>query len=247
MKKLDYFNFSNLRNNEHFEMVTSFDALIQKFTAEQLGIQDLYPVFKAYFQEEDSRIRIERGSAKSEEIRKKDKDRDQTWNSISKAVEAALICPIEAQVDSAIVLRRVIDLYGDKRKADYPAETASLSSLVTDLLSDTNVVHLNALHITEWVQALRDENNEFRDIFTNRNAELSNRLSGDVHIARDKVEPALEEITDRINASIVMNLAKAEVEGFVNEYNELVKYYKNILSVRDGRNNKDDTTDTQKK
>lgn len=214
---------------------------------ETLSIQDQYPVFKNALTAEDVAITKERGSSKSEEIAIMDRLRDQTWRAIITGVDAALICPIDIQVKAAGAIKRVLDLYGDKRKADYPAESAVISNLVTDLLSVTNINHLDTLHITDWVKALKDENDEFRELFGDRNTELSAREAGDVRSARFRVDPALEEIVEKINATIVLGLAKPEVANFANEYNQLLTYYKNLIAIREAHNSKDEDTDTQKK
>lgn len=235
MEKLEFLTIARLQNDEHYQYMTDFRDLVEKATAAELGITDLLPPFITAFSAEDATMKVELGSAKSPLIRKLDKTRGRTWNALKQRIEATVICPIEAEAIAAEALKRVIDLYGDKRSAPYNIESASLTNLVADLLSPKNKPYLETLSITSWVNALKTQNEEFQALFNERNEELAGRQSGNTEEFRVKVDEKYEEIIDHINATIVLKTAKPGVEKFVKELNEKIKYYKNVISIRKGR------------
>jgi hypothetical protein len=235
MNKIISFNAHSLRNSEHFQFMTDFDNLIAKHRFDAVLADSAYSEFKIQLKAEDVAIRIEQGSIRSKTIEQLDKSRDKTWNAISTVTDGFLDSPFDDEVKSAQVVRRVMDQYGDNRRKPYNEETASLSSLVTDFTAPANAPHVEKLHLTAWVSALKAINEEFQGTFNERNAEYSERESGDVRAVRSLVDHSYEEITMKINASIILNMAKPEVEGFVNELNEKIRYFKTTLASRAGR------------
>lgn len=240
MEKLEHAEINQYRNDEHFEFMHDFDSFIAKTKPEELGISDIYPAFKSAFEEEDKTMKIELGSSKSATLKKLDKLRDRTVNAVIRAVDATLLCPIEAEAETAGIIKRILNLYGDKRKASYNEETGWLANLTDDLLSSVNRPHLVTIHILSWVEALKVENDNFRVVLNERNLELAIRESGDVGLLRSTLDPLYEKIITRINATIELNLAKPAVESFVKEVNEKIRYYRNTLIIRHSRAEKEE-------
>jgi hypothetical protein len=235
MEKLEEIALSRFRNNEHFQFMTDVDELITTATPLELGIDGIYPPFKAALIAEDATMRTELGSIKSKAIEVLDTLRDKTWKAIFLRVESTLLSPFSPEVDSAHVIKRIIDLYGDLRSMSYNEESAAISNLVNDLILPANVVHTNLVGISMWVNELQMQNEQFKGIFNERNAEFAGRESGDVRAIRIQIDPLYEKLVERINATIVMEIAKPAAIKFVVQLNEKIKYYKTTLASRNGR------------
>lgn len=235
MEKIEFLNTARLRNDEHFQFITDIKGLIDKTTPEELGIVDINTSFNAAFNAEEKAMKVELGSSKSQIIKSLDDTRDKTYNALNLRIEATILSPIEAEVKAAEALKRVINIYGDKRKASYNEESAALTNLVADLLSAANRPHLETLSLTAWVNALKNQNEAFQEALNSRNEELAGRTSGNTWLFREDVDKFYHKIEDRINSTIELNLAKPGVEKFVKEVNQKIAYYKNVIAVRKGR------------
>jgi len=232
MQKIESIALTRLRNNEHFQFMTDADQLITTSQPAELGIENQYPAFKTAFTAEDVTMRAEFGSLKSKSIEELDNQRDQTWQAILLRTKAAQLSPFTIEVESAEVIMRIIDRYGDVRALSYNEESAGISNLVTDLLLPANAEHLNNVAIQNWVPILKGMNEEFQGVFNERNSELSDRTSGDVKAVRTQIDPIYEKLVERINASVVMEIASSATISFISQLNEKIKYYKITLAAR---------------
>ena len=235
MKKVEIFSFARLRNNDHYQFMTDVDKLIGKYNAASLGVENEYPGFKNALTAEDSVMRVELGSSKSSMIDALDTQRDVTWNAINGLVKAFLLSPKEAEAQSAAMLKRVIDLYGDPRSLSYNEESAAITNFVNDMLLPANATHIELLHLADWVAILKTQNDKFQEILNERNAEFANRGNGDARQARKQIDPLYTALVEKINALIVLGQSTEATSGFVTELNEKIKYYRTTLSTREGR------------
>jgi hypothetical protein len=232
MQKIESITLSRFRNNEHFQFMTDIDGLITTFQPTELGIDNTYPAFKAALQSEDVAMRAEAGSLKSKSIEEADNLRDKTWQAISLRVKAAKLSPFANEAESAEVIGRILDKYGDVRALSYNEETAALTNLITDLQAPANTDHLNRVAISRWVAELKTENEKFQTLFNERNTELSGRSSGDVKAVRVQIDPLYTNMIEKINASIVLEMAKPAALTFISQINEKIKYYKTTVAAR---------------
>jgi len=239
MQKIESIALTRLRNNEHFQFMTDVDHLITTSQPAELGIENQYPAFKTAFTAEDVTMRAEFGSLKSKSIEELDNLRDQTWQAILLRVKSAQLSPFANEVESGEVIMRIIDRYGDVRAISYNEETTGITNLVTDLLLPANAEHLNKVAIQRWVPELKSQNEQFQAVFNDRNTELSDRISGDVKAIRMQIDPIYEKLMERINATIVMEIAKPAAISFVSQLNEKIKYYKTTLAARSSRAKED--------
>ncbi|WP_299576057.1 DUF6261 family protein [uncultured Sunxiuqinia sp.] len=235
MTKIIPFTPHNLRNNEHFQFMTEVDQLVTVVPTELLPLNNVYPRFKEALTLEDEALRVEQGSLKTETLGESDVRRDQIWSALRGRVESTLLSPVAEESESAKVLMRVIDLYGNVRQMAYKEETSALTNLVSDLLLPVNEEHLNRLGIQAWVTALKNENDQFQAITQERVSELAGRKEGDVRGIRLTVDPIYQELVDTLNAAIILNVATPEAQNLVKELNVVIKAYKTLLATRSGR------------
>lgn len=235
MKKIETIGLFRLRNNDHFQFMTDADQLFGKYNPASMGISNEYAGFRNALTLEDEAMRVETGSSKSGMIEALDMQRDVTWNAIRNMIKAYNGSPKEAEVQSAAVLERIVNLYGDPRNLSYNEESAAISNFVTDMLLPANSAHIALLHLADWVNILKTQNDKFQQILNERNAEFANRGNGDVRSARRQIDPMYNAIIEKINATIVLGQSCEAMSGFVTELNEKIKYYKNTISMREGR------------
>ena len=244
MEKIQNFSLHNFHSNEHGQFMTDVDTFILKYTALELGIDALYPTFKRLLVDEEQAISSELGSNKTERIKYLDVLRDNTLNAIYGKVESTLKSPFTDEAESARVIQHIIDIDGDIRNWPYNEETNAIANLIRKLQQTANVAHTDRIGITAWITALKTQNDDFQVLNNDRNEEFAGRTNGNTKEARKAIDPVYNQIVERINASIVLEVAKPVVAHFVNELNQKITYYKTTIANRNGRNNKNNGSQT---
>jgi hypothetical protein len=235
MEKIESINLHVMRNNEHFQFMTDLNTLIADYKAGELNLGPLLASFKKCLEAEDVALRVEQGSQKSKTLEQLDEQRDKTWKAILTRVKSVLLSPIEAEIESAQLVKRNLDLYGEISTLPYNEASAALTNLVTDLQLPANEPILEKLGISSWVTELKNQNEKFKTMFNERNAEYAGRPSGDVRQYRRETDLVYNDIVEKINASVVLQVAKPGVSTFISELNEKIKYYKTAMAIRNSR------------
>ena len=244
MKKIEAMPLYGLHSNEHGQFMTDVNTLILKYTVVELGIETPYPTFKNLLIAEEQALRTELGSIKTDQMKSLDALRDNTLKAIYGKVDSTLKSPFTDEADSARIIQHIIDIEGDVRDWSYNEETNAIANLTHTLQEPANEVHTNKVGITAWVVALKTQNEDFEALNNDRNEEFAERPSGNSKEARKAIDPVYNQIVERINASVIMEVAKPMVANFVSELNQKIVYYKTAIANRNGRNNKNNSSDT---
>lgn len=243
MEQIIDFSRGRLHNKEHYQFMSDFSKMITATTPETLGVVNQFPAFTTVLSKEGVAIGVEDGSSLSKKVSLLDIRRDNTWSAINFRIKSTLTSPIDEEVESAVLLERLMNQHGNVRELPYNEETAAVQSLVKDLQGETYAPHVAQTGLTGWVEALKTQNEEFVTTFDLRNSEMAGRPNGNVKSVRQQLDPLYDKIVDRINAAITLEIAADGVETFVSELNEKIRYYQNTLAIRNGRNQNDETAD----
>ena len=244
MGKIEIMPLYGLHSNEHGQFMTDVNTLIIKYTVVELGLETPYPTFKKLLVAEEQALSTELGSIKTERIKSLDTMRVNTLNAIYGKVDSTLKSPFAEEAESAKIIQHIIDIDGDIREWSYNEKTNAIANLTHTLQEPANEVHTNKVGITSWVIALKTQNEDFEALNNERNEEFAERPSGNSKEARKAIDPVYNQIVERINASVIMEVAKPVVENFISELNQKIAYYKATIANRNGRNNKNDSSDT---
>jgi hypothetical protein len=239
MALINSIRLHTLRNNEHFQFMTDVKNTISAATPLALNLEGVFPDFTAAWDNFNAAMLVDSASLKTTNIKDLDKLNDRTWSAIGGRIRATLNGPIAAEVESAIVLKHIYDLYGNVRQMSYIEEVAALFNLVEDFEKPENAAHCNTIGMTNWVAALKQQVADFQGMLDERNVEQAHKESGVVKAAREAIEPLYEQIVSETNARVTLNMATPEIENFVLELNQRIKYYNDLLAAREGRNSAD--------
>lgn len=235
MKKIANIVLSKLRNNEHFQFMADFLALLGIVTPVAINSEEEAANFNEAFAKLDEELRVDKGSIFTQPLQESDQRRDNTWRAIDARVKATLLCPIEEEVAAATRLKRIIDLYGDVRKLSYNEETGALTNLTGDLQNRENGADVTLLGLSNWVAALSNENTTFKDLQNQRDTEAAFKNSGNVKEARLHIDPIYELIVERVNAMVSLNMTTPEIENFITELNQKIENIEITIATREGR------------
>lgn len=239
MIQINSIPLTRLRKNEHFQFMTDVHNMIHAVTPGLLGLEALFPDFTTAWHDLNTTLMATRGSMKTREIAALDLLIKRTWSAIGGRLRYTLMSPVEAEVESARVLRHIYRLYGRIRDMSFIERTAAISNLIEDFEKPENAAHCNTVGITNWVALLKQQKTDFQGLFDARNTELANKENKTIKAMRAVIDPKYAAIVDHINAMVILEMATPEIENFVVELNQRIKYYNDGLSVREGRKSRE--------
>lgn len=228
---------SKLRNEEHYRYQTEFKTLVDAKTPATLGITTDYPLFVTRYTDEGNALDVLIKSKISDDLELADNTRDNTFLGISENIYAALRHFKQANVDAAKRLVIVLDRYGKVDDKPYEQETAAISSLVADLQAAPYAADITTLALTEWVTKLKTDNDAFIALLKTRDVENASKPQINMRDARILVDASYRILVNRINALIVVN-GDTAYKAFVQELNQIIDRYQNLLAQRQGRSEK---------
>lgn len=228
----------DLRNEEHYQFHTETSDLVSRFTAEALGIQNQYAEYLPLLANEGEALDVVRKSALTTPIAEADHKRDSTNRGMSDTIIGATHHFNPAKREAADRLKIVLDHFGNINTKPYNEQTAAIKALVNDLKT-THADDVAIVGVTDWVDELELNNNEFEALQNERYSDEAGQTQLKMKEVRIEVDSAYETITKRINALVVVNGPEA-YEAFIKELNKRIENYNNTIAQRKGRSKKDD-------
>lgn len=233
-----------LRNSEYFELITDLKTGMAGILPSTPVSDDLITRFNAVYDELDTATRIDRGTVLTEKVQAADESRGTTWKAMDLMVEAHLNSPVPEEVESAKIIRRVFDVYGDFRKRSYDSESSEARNLIQDLEKSKNSEHVTRIRLDAWLPLYKTQQDEFKALQNERDTEAGYKASGDVRAVRLKMDPLYREVVNLVNSYISIGLTTPEMENFVVVMNQKIKRYNDSLAIRQGKNTGGDDSDT---
>jgi len=239
------FDLKSLRNEEHYQFHTEAKTVLGKLveTNEAIGVK--YPQYLNFLNDESTALDQIQKSSITDDILVANQKRNSLFRGLSDGVKSALNHYDPDLQQTAIHLQTAFDHYGNITLKPANQETSAYDSLSADL-QGTYSNDINALGITEWVIRLKDANEQYRTLITNRNTEEANRTQLKMKDVRFQIDVVFQNITKTINALIVIN-GEAGYTTTVNELNQIISRYSNIIAQRQGRAAKNNESNMEKK
>ena len=243
--KIKDFSLTRLHDEEHFQFYTSFRDLVLAFGALALKIELLFKLFLTAYDNELVALDVVRKSAISDDLKISDKERDSVFRGLCDAVKSGLNHYNPDVRVSAKRLQIVLDTYGNLAVKPYDAETGGLNSLIYDFTT-TYAADVAIVLLDGWVTELQAKNNAFDKLKNSRYSDEAVKTILRMKQERLKTDGIYRQITERLNALIVVE-GEAAYLPFVNELNKRIEGYDNTIAIRRGRSKKStDKTDEAK-
>ena len=239
------FKFSRLHNEEHFQYHTGFNDLVIQTTPAALQIVPQYVTYNLLYNNEKEALDFIRKSAVTDDLAIADDLRDFTFRGLSDTVKAAgnHYNPLVRQAASRVQV--VFDHYGNLTLKSYDEETAAINSLISELNSNL-ADDVTTIGISGWLNELQANNTAFDTLMKSRYSEEAVKTQLRMKQVRLEIDAAYRVIIQRINALIIVN-GESAYKVFVDEMNQRIEKFDNNLSIRSGRNAKDDLPVTPEK
>jgi len=236
--KIQKIHLINLRNEEHYQFQTDFKGLVDRYTPAALGIEVAYAVYLVLYGDEGTALDMIRKSAVTEKITEADLLRDFTFRGLRDAIKAAGNHFNPSVKEAAARLQVALNHYGNITLKPYDEETAAIAALIADLRT-TYAPDATLTGINDWINELQTNNTAFDTLKKERYTEEAGKTQLRMKEVRTEIDATFRTITERINALIIVN-GEATYAEFVNELNQRIENYQNLLAQRQGRNAKKD-------
>ncbi len=227
---------SRLNNEEHCQFHTEFEELVTGYTPETLNVTEDYAAYLPVLSTEKEVLNILVTSAFTNEKEDADRYRDSIARGITNLVKSATKHFNPEVRKAASRIQIVLDEYGNIMKRSYVEETAAVSSLTSRLESDY-ADDVALVGLAPWITELKAANQGFQDVEKQQNDEEIAKGIWRMKEIRVEVDAAYRKLVDRINASIIINGEELYVD-FVNEVNQRIENYTNIIARNKGNRNR---------
>lgn len=239
MKRINGLDLLVLRNDEHAQFHSDIFKVIMLHTAIKLGVVKLIGKYESAIAAEEAAMLVDQGSVFTKTITQADEYRDQLDRSFNLLVESKTYDYDPVVRESAWRVERILQQYGNLRKLTYNEESKGLTNRSLELNSKY-AADVALIGGTELLARGDQANDEFSNHFGDRANEKAAVISGNVRTARQEVDDAYDAIVNQINALALVN-GDTDYAEFIDQTNYYVKYYKNVLAARKGRNKPDGT------
>lgn len=238
-------NFSGLRNNEFLGYGNDVIKIIVGADPVALGLSVAFDPFKTEWENLSNYFALERASLLSDDLVNLDKRRDNALMGIKLVAEGYEKHFESAKKDAGERILATMEKYGKSiQNLNLLAETETVRNLVQDF--EENLPVKNALvliGLTDWVVELKNSNNEFNEVYLQRNEESSQKPDASFVEMR---KPALEiyrKLIKRIDAKNELD-PSAALTTLIALLEELILKYNLLVSNRAKKGGKDGDTDT---
>lgn len=229
----------NLRNSEFLQFSEDFLALVLLNDPRALKVQPQYDKLRAATDTINALFKTDRGSLMTEELVALDERRDTAITGITLYVQSLTYHfnpAIRTQADTLVANLSNYDT--GVAKQNYQAETAIISSILTDWTEKPTLkAAVTALNIADWQTELAEVNNAFNTKYLARTQELAAASPDTLKEKRQEATLAYYTLRDFISSHYTLNEGAEPYNKTVNELNALITQYNTLLAGRKGGKN----------
>ena len=227
-------NQHSLRNREHYNFNHEFCLLVKTTTPQALGIEQDFGPFQNLLDQENLGIEELDASIYAQDVKDSDHRRRvciRGMHAITKAY--CLHCDPDISA-GAKRLMAVFKGLGNIPKMPYPDETVAIKQLLEYLTGETFLDDANAIHLDDWMPEAQAANDAFIALEQSRYHEGAIKSNVNVKATRKAIDVLFDKMIELIEAKILL-ASTPELIAFVNELNQRIQYYNNLLDIRRGR------------
>ena len=226
------FPISTLPNERLFNFVKIVDNRFGQVSIPQFSM--VYNNFHSAVQDFQLKLEPVHYVEYTKTIFNKDQNRDKGYSALHMVVLAYTHSPFTAEAEAATMLKSVFDKYKGLQTQDYGQESGSLFNFIEELETH-HQQHLSTLHLTEWVNYLKTQNQEFAALYDNRNVQEREYFSfKEVKAARKEVMDRYRELIDCFEAAVLMGIV-GNSQDIAQAINEKIEREIITLNVAKGR------------
>ncbi len=241
---LNSINLYKLRNQAHFQFHSEVKAMIERETAEKLNVAEAFAGYVTLLEEEDRGLEQIKQTALTRKLTDSDAIRDETFSGLAANVKS-LTKHFNPDVrEKANAVASFLANYGNAATASYNEETAMLYN-ITNALLEQYADALTVCNLKEWVEALQQQNEDFKAIMAQRNEAITNEEPIHMRSLRKQIDDVYRLMEKRIEASALLN-GNEPYADFIQQLNGRIEYYKTYNISKPKAKDKSEATDENK-
>jgi hypothetical protein len=231
----------NLRNSEFLQFSEDFLGLVLLNDPRALKVQPQYDKFRTATDTINALFKADRGSLMTDELVLLDERRDTAITGITLHVQSLTYHFNPATRSLADVLAANLSNYDTGvAKQNYQAETAIISSILTDWTEKPALkAAISALNIADWQAELATANTAFNTKYLARTQELGAASPDTIKEKRQEATLAYYTLRDFISSHYTLNEGAEPYNKTVNELNAPIAQYNTLLAGRSKGGNND--------
>jgi hypothetical protein len=239
-RNLQSITLKSLRNNLHFEFLSSILALLLRLGAGIVHIAKLLVRLKELLLAEDVALDQTRRYDATGRIHEEDHRRDSAFYSIRDALRAFSRHFDAAKREAALRLDLIFEDFKNAPQKALPDESADIHNLLQRL--ENYLADIDLLGLGDWILELRQANDSVRLLTAERDSEAAARATLRMKTIRAEVDQTYYEIIGCLEAAATLEGLDAYSALFA-EINARITEYNNILAREKGRRNSKTATD----
>jgi hypothetical protein len=227
--KINTIQLPALRNDEHFQFNTEFRDLVNRFGAHALNITVQFNDYLPLFAQEDEALKKIVKSALTADLQEADRRRDLLFRGMADANRALLRHFDPAVSEAARRLKIVFDTYGNIAAKPLNEETSAIYNIMQEF-NGRYAADAALTGLSLWAWQLDAANTAFDLLMKERFDETATRTHLVMKQCRAKVDEALRVITERLNATVVLQGATPPFDEFMLNLNAVIAKYEANLA-----------------
>ncbi|MDR2414808.1 MAG: DUF6261 family protein [Odoribacteraceae bacterium] len=229
--------YYRLRNEAHVEAHVDVQALLKKIGPGTIGAKSISDEYDVALTSEIKLLDMIRKSEVTALIEEQDAARDSVYHGLVAAIASYHHHFDAAKREAARRLQIVIDNYGNVSRKTYSEESAAIDDILREFATEGHAALVALLGLGEWITRLATANAALVALVRERDEELSQRPAQRMKEAREIVDKLLHSLLKRVEAVVLINGIDftPELSLFINEYNVIVRRYKQTLATEKGR------------
>lgn len=206
-------NYRSLTNTEVYSLIKIIIAILFKGDTELLKIKEWVDKLVVPFKKLEVSIGLDRGSDKTELIREADEIRDNCFKAIKAYLEACKLRNKEEWRIAAELLWRIIENHGLlMHNESYSKESSLLENLIIEFDSNSKAKEaITIINLTEWFNELKNSQQSFQNLWSDRRDERINKPSSESIEARKDIK----QTTAYLFQSIELNYVSSNNEAYL--------------------------------
>lgn len=226
-------NISILRNAEYLQFMKNVNSLVQANDPDLLHVSVQLTALSDQIILLDDLFKKQLANEITQELVLIDERRDKAIIGISYIVTGHLYHFDPTLAQAAATINDSLKLYGSGiGRQNYQAETATLSSLISDWENKPNLFDaLKTLELNDWKNELKTANTLFDQRYLARTQEYGAANPDTIKAKREEINAAYYILRDFLNSYSIVQPSVANART-INEINALADQYNTILNNR---------------
>ena len=253
MATIQTIDFSRFLQNQVFTLHGLILAELETLSDDKLT--DLKAAYAAAYAQFDAVLKTGGTNPYTKKLADADSEQDKAYTGLA-AQNRVMLKHFDAEkADIAYQVELILKKYGNPTRLPYLQEDSVIKNLLQDLealdaagqsggeggeeerpgglslLAATEEAPLSKIYLREWVDRLKEKNDEFLQLYAARNVEDAAVVAGATKAAREATDGAYAAVVRRINSLVEIN-GDADYLTVINNVNRLIDKERAVLSLR---------------